>query len=489
MSIYTTCSDHNYNVIIKIKQLLEPIYFPSIIKYNSPKRLSRKRNRTLGKGVPMNQRGKLNVYMGLNIIVGLWICASGAIAAVNNQEFQYFIYFVILSVIAESYIIQVSEGKYISIGFAVGLAGILVFDPSIAASIIFLGTLLRIYNEEGVIYHVFNSSAKRRLFTSSAYAISACTASLSYQWIGIHSQFDKIYGYSATGILGAIGTYIFVNCVIFTLFKRITEGKEAKETLKEMNWIILNCLGIAPVGIILTIAFEKSGWLMMALILTPLVMARHSFKLYIDMKQQYFETIKTLSNALDAKDNYTNGHSMRVAELSVLIAKNMQMMPNHVEVIKTAAVLHDIGKIGISDAIINKPGRLDMSEIYEIRRHPEIGEQILRDVKALKKIAKIVKHHHERYDGNGYPDSLRGEEIPLESAIISVADAFDAMTSNRIYRLAMTEERAIEAICMDKGMQFHPEVVESFEACVGEFIARFAEKHEDEPAEDHEEVC
>lgn len=437
----------------------------------------------------MNQRAKLNAYMGLNIIVGLWICAGGAIAVVNNQEFQYFIYFSILSVTAESYIIQVSEGKYISIGFAVGLAGILVFDPSIAASIIFLGTLLRVYNEEGVIYHVFNSSIRRRLFTSSAYAISAFMASLLYQWVEVQNQFDKIYGYSPTGIIGTVIAYVFVNCIIFTIFKVFTEGKGTKTTLTKMKWIILNCLGMAPIGIIMTIAFEKSGWLMMALILTPLVMARHSFKLYIDMKQQYFETIKTLSNALDAKDNYTNGHSMRVAELSVLIANKMQMMPNHVEVIKTAAVLHDIGKIGISDAIINKPGRLDMSEIYEIRRHPEIGEQILKDVKALKKIAKIVKHHHERYDGNGYPDSLMGEEIPMESAIISVADAFDAMTSNRIYRLAMTEDRAIEAICIEKGMQFHPEVVEAFEQCVAEFIAGFAEKHEDQPVEGLEKIC
>lgn len=436
----------------------------------------------------MKQRAKLNSYMGLNIIMSLWICASGFVAVASNLEFQYFIYFAILSFIADSYSIQMCNRRHLSIGFAVGLTGMLVFEPSIAALMVFLGTLLRIYNEEGVIYHVFNSSFKRRLFTSSAYALSTFSGAFLYRWLELNSQFDKIYGYSPSGILGAVSIYILMNIVLFGLYQRLRDGGRFKDFLKEMKWIVFNCLGLAPIGILMTIAYEKRGWLMMVLILTPLVMARHSIKLYVDMKQQYFETIKTLSNALDAKDNYTNGHSMRVAELSVLIAGKMQMLPNHVEVIKTAAVLHDIGKIGISDAIINKPGRLDMSEIYEIRRHPEIGEQILRDVKALKKIAKIVKHHHERYDGNGYPDSLRGEAIPMESAIISVADAFDAMTSNRIYRLAMTEDRAIEAICSERGMQFHPDVVDAFELCVAEFIQSYAENWEEDPKGNREEV-
>lgn len=437
----------------------------------------------------MNQRGKLNSYMGLNIIMGLWICASGFVAAASNQEFQYFSYFAILFFIADSYSIQMCDGRYLSIGFAVGLTGILVFEPSIAALIVFLGTLLRIYNEEGVIYHVFNSDLSIRLFTSSVYAISTFGAAFLYRWLELSYQFDKIYGYSPSGIAGLVVAYIFINILLFGIYKRLTEGKPSKDIFKEMKWIVFNCLGLVPVGILMVIAYEKSGWLMMVLILTPLVMARHSIKLYVDMKQQYFETIKTLSNALDAKDNYTNGHSMRVADLSVLIAGKMQMLPNHVEVIKTAAVLHDIGKIGISDAIINKPGRLDMSEIYEIRRHPEIGEQILKDVKALKKIAKIVKHHHERYDGNGYPDSLMGDAIPVESAIISVADAFDAMTSNRIYRLALTEDRAIEAICSERGMQFHPDVVDAFELCVAEFIQRYGANEAEDTKGSREEIC
>ncbi len=229
----------------------------------------------------------------------------------------------------------------------------------------------------------------------------------------------------------------------------------------------------------LVFAYEKSGWIMVAVVLGLLIMARYAYKLYIDMKQQYFDTIKTLSNALDAKDNYTNGHSMRVADISEAIARQMGLRNCQIEMIKTAATLHDIGKIGISDAIINKPGNLEMNEIYEIRRHPEIGEQILKDVKALRKIAKIVKHHHERYDGNGYPDSLSADEIPLESAIISVADAYDAMTSNRIYRVAMSEMKAVEMIREERGLQFHPEVVDAFMQCSKELIIESFEINEE----------
>lgn len=417
----------------------------------------------------MSQTTKLNLYTGLNIIFGLLICSNGLIQLATTKSYQSIIFFVILSIISESFIIQITEDKYISTGFAVGLAGILTFSPSMAALIIFLGTLLKIYHEDGKYYHLLNSSVYKRVFNGSAYAIGAYLAGSIYQVVAQHFELGQFYGMSLIGLFLTITAYVTVNVLLFTILYAIIDQRAVRAILREMQWIIKNFIGISPLGIIMAIAYQRSGWFMVILILGPLIMARYSFKLYIDMKQQYFETIKTLSNALDAKDNYTNGHSIRVADISVAIANEMQMMPSQVETIKTAALLHDIGKIGIPDAIINKPGRLEMSEIYEIRRHPEIGEQILRDVRALKNIAKIVKHHHERYDGNGYPDSLIGDQIPIESAIIAVADAYDAMTSNRIYRMAMTYDRAIKIIADEKGMQFHPEVVESFLLCAHKF--------------------
>lgn len=429
----------------------------------------------------MSQSTKLNLYTGLNIILGLLICGIGLMQLFNTNNFQSIIFFVLLSIISESFIIQITEDKYISTGFAVGLAGILTFSPALSAIIIFLGTLLKVYHEDGVYYHPFNSSLYKRIFNGSAYAIGAFLSGSVYHGIARLLDFDKVYGMSVVGLLFSIVSYVSVNVILFTILYAIIDQRPIRIILKEMQWIIKNFIGISPIGIIMAIAYQKSGWFMVVLILGPLIMARYSFKLYIDMKQQYFETIKTLSNALDAKDNYTNGHSIRVAEISMAIGYKMSMLPNQVEVIKTAALLHDIGKIGIADAIINKPGRLEMSEIYEIRRHPEIGEQILKDVRALKDIAKIVKHHHERYDGNGYPDSLIGDQIPIESAIIAVADAYDAMTSNRIYRMAMTTERALKIIEEERGLQFHPEVVDAFMKCAHQFTV--------EEQESSEQIC
>ena len=427
----------------------------------------------------MSQTTKLNVYMGLNIIIGLLICGLGLVALGNTNNYPSVIFFIALSVISESFVIQISKDKLISMGFAVGLAAILTFSPPVAAIIIFIGSLLKVYSDEEARYHLFNSDLKQRLFNSSAYATGAYISGVIYHWVSQVFTFDRIYDMSLIGLTMTVLVYVCLNICLMAGLYAIQEEKPIQVLFQEMDWIVKNILGISPVGIIMALAFQKSGWFMVVLILGPLIMARYSFKLYIEMKQQYFETIKTLSNALDAKDNYTNGHSLRVAEISEAIARNMQMHPHQVETIKTAALLHDIGKIGIPDAIINKPGRLEMSEIYEIRRHPEIGEQILRDVKALRRIAKIVKHHHERYDGNGYPDSLRGDEIPIESAIIAVADAYDAMTSNRIYRMALTTEWALEAIQREKGLQFHPEVVAAFIKCSDQFAAEAAEYREE----------
>lgn len=432
----------------------------------------------MDKGVTMSQTTKLNLYTGLNIVIGLLICVVGLMQLSVTKSYQSIIFFAILSVISESFIIQISEDKYITTGFAVGIANILTFSPAMAAFVVFLGTLLKVYYEDGVYYHLLNSSIYKRVFNGSAYAIGAFIAGHVYSFTAMHVGVDRIYGMSALGLILTILVYAGINVMMFTLLYAIIDRKSISVIIKEMHWIIKNFIGISPLGIIMAIAYDRSGWFMVLLILGPLIMARYSFKLYIDMKQQYFETIKTLSNALDAKDNYTNGHSMRVADISVAIAHTMQMMPNQVETIKTAALLHDIGKIGIADAIINKPGKLEMSEIYEIRRHPEIGEQILKDVRALKNIAKIVKHHHERYDGNGYPDSLMGDQIPLESAIIAVADAYDAMTSNRIYRMAMTYERAVAIIRDERGMQFHPEVVDAFLKCAEKFQVSVEESSE-----------
>ncbi|WP_198153271.1 HD-GYP domain-containing protein [Thermotalea metallivorans] len=191
-------------------------------------------------------------------------------------------------------------------------------------------------------------------------------------------------------------------------------------------------------------------------------MARYSFILYMDMRHVYFETIKALANAVEAKDKYTIGHSYRVADYAVGIAEHMGFRQDTIDRIKTAAILHDIGKIGISDSILNKPGKLEDNEYFVIQKHPEIGAKILSEVDFLGDVSKIIKYHHERFDGKGYPEGLQGAEIPIEASILSVADAFDAMTSDRPYRKAMDQSTAMNILLKEAGVQFNPIVVKAF---------------------------
>jgi putative two-component system response regulator len=173
-------------------------------------------------------------------------------------------------------------------------------------------------------------------------------------------------------------------------------------------------------------------------------------------------SIIALARALEAKDSYTNGHSQRVAEYSVLIAKQMGLDNNAQEQIRITGQLHDIGKIGLRESILNKPGRLTDEEFEMMRNHPMVGSEILRPVVMDECVICGVRHHHERFDGKGYPDKLVGEQIPLEARILAVADTFDAMTTNRAYRTSLGYEKAVAEIERCSGTQFDPGVAAAF---------------------------
>lgn len=184
------------------------------------------------------------------------------------------------------------------------------------------------------------------------------------------------------------------------------------------------------------------------------------------LQQHYLDTIRSLARALEAKDPYTKGHSERVAEYAILVAKHLGRSEEEIMLLENLCVLHDIGKIGIPENILNKKSSLSEEEWRQIKRHPEIGEDILRHIEFLRPGMAIVRHHHERPDGKGYPQGLKEEEISLLASVVSVADAFDAMTSGRSYRKAFTREEAIAIIKKNAGSQFDSHVVDALAACI-----------------------
>jgi len=182
-----------------------------------------------------------------------------------------------------------------------------------------------------------------------------------------------------------------------------------------------------------------------------------------ELFQAYLDTINAVVNTLEARDPYTRGHTERVTLIAKSIARRMGIGNEALRIIELGALLHDVGKIGVTDAILQKPGPLDSEETQQIREHPEKGRRILSNIDYLKTAIPCVLHHHERYDGRGYPERLSGTRIPLPGRIIAVADAFDAMTSDRPYRRALTVRRAMAELRRHAGKQFDPKVVRVFQ--------------------------
>jgi response regulator RpfG family c-di-GMP phosphodiesterase len=180
------------------------------------------------------------------------------------------------------------------------------------------------------------------------------------------------------------------------------------------------------------------------------------------INSMYVRSIDALIKALEAKDLYTRGHSQRVTMYTVAIGKAMHLQQEQIELLRQATVLHDLGKIGVREVILNKPGRLTDEEFREITLHPEVATRILQPIPFFRPLLPMIRHHHERFDGRGYPAGLAGCNIPMESRIMAVADTFDAMTSTRAYRQALSLEAANEEILRCSGTQFDPEIVPVF---------------------------
>jgi response regulator RpfG family c-di-GMP phosphodiesterase len=191
-------------------------------------------------------------------------------------------------------------------------------------------------------------------------------------------------------------------------------------------------------------------------------MAIENTKLNQTILEAYKGTIKALAAAIDAKDHYTRGHSQRVMEYALLGGTSLSFSQEESEVLEYASTLHDIGKIGIADSILSKPAPLTYQEWKMIIRHPQIGADILNDVTFLEEARKLILHHHEMYDGNGYPAGLKYDEIPMGARLLAVADAFDTMTTDRAYRASLGIDHAIEELYRCSGTQFCPVAVKAF---------------------------
>lgn len=250
---------------------------------------------------------------------------------------------------------------------------------------------------------------------------------------------------------------------------RVNKSKPEKERVKELLVVPLvikdKRIGSLVVGSVSRVGQNDVD--LLTSIANSAAVAFDNALLYDTSKKYFFRTIDALIAAVEAKDKYTEGHSQRVSRYAEMIARHLGLPREQIEEIKIAGILHDVGKIGISDTILSKPGKLTEEEYAEIKLHPGISNRILYPVGFSDRTLKAIAFHHERYDGRGYPNGLAGDNISFEAQIIAVADAYDAMTTNRSYRSAMNRHAAVRELQLNKATQFNPLIVDTFIDIIG----------------------
>jgi hypothetical protein len=351
--------------------------------------------------------------------------------------------------------IRLPRGRaFIAVSSSLDYAAIALFGPPAAALIAVLSTVLT----QLVIYR---RPPYRVLFNICLFIVTIMAAGYAYRTFG-GPEADSLGEFMLPlGMCGLV--YFAVNTGAVSLVIGLSQKENPWRVWQSTYaWTLIHLIAFVPLGALIVVVFNVVGLPGVALFLLPLLLARYTFKLYTDMRQEHLDTVRALTSAIDASDPFTKGHSERVTSYSMAIARELGLSERRIEAIEYAGFLHDMGKVGLQHDILLKPDKLTEEEWKVMRTHPTIGAKIVSDLHFLKNARAVVLHHHERYDGKGYPTGIAGTDIPLEARIVKVADAFDAMMSDRPYRSSLGREKATEELRAGKGTEFDPDVVDVF---------------------------
>ncbi|MCR4402070.1 MAG: HD-GYP domain-containing protein [Firmicutes bacterium] len=401
------------------------------------------------------QRGRsslLTIYIlalaGIAVIVLLLVSSF-----LQTPWWRTLVFFGALSVVAECFPVPLPRGGAVSVSFATNFAAILLCGPG-AAWVASLDGLANVVRRR--------ASPERATFNVAQVIVTVGASGFAYQFSGGHIGFPQLPDDAMPMLFSAL-TYFLVNASLVTGVISVSEGTPFRVTWSgNISGVLRNYLALAPLGFLIGAAYPYIGMLGTTLFFIPLVLARYSFQEYMKMKELYAGTVRGLAAALEAKDKYTRGHSDRVAVYSAAIARQLHMGESEVEKVEYTGLLHDIGKIGVPDELLSKSGQLRTDEFQTIQQHPVTGARILSEISFLRDVAATIRCHHERLDGHGYPNGLTERDIPFHARILAVADAYDAMTSDRPYRRGYPPEEAVRRLLAGSGKQFDPEVVRAF---------------------------
>lgn len=400
---------------------------------------------------------------GLPLAAWAYVCgvvalAAGLIATSSFAKMQWGV----LAVLAMLFLICDSapallniERARVSLSFSASLASVVMLGPAGAAlvGLCALVTGQRLFAPE------------KRLFNGAQFALCGYAAGVVFQETGgdmIKLGKPGWVEHAIGPFLGALVTFVAVNLLLVGGILLLSRQATWRELLRESGQLAVGCLGYGMFGLLIAGLWDAVGPSSAILVLLPLFIARWAFEQTQAQQQAHAATLAALCQAVETKDYYTRGHSERVSRGSVMIAQEIGMRTDRVEAIRYAGMLHDVGKLGVPTKVLQKSGSLTEEEFAAIQLHPMRGWEIVKEIGFLDEALAGIMHHHEKMNGRGYPMGLAGEEIPEFARVISVADAFDSMTSTRSYRAARTIGEAVEELRRGAGDHFDPAIVEAF---------------------------
>ncbi|MEW6726501.1 MAG: HD-GYP domain-containing protein [Bacillota bacterium] len=361
----------------------------------------------------------------------------------------------VISFLGEFKSIRIALEHEITVAFAIHIAAAIYFGTAFALVVAAVGSIL--------IDMIGRRGFKKLFFNVGQYSISVWATGFVFfalKQSGSHTHLNLEQDFLA--ILASCLAYFIFNWVLVLTIVALAARTRLRNVLSNhFRAQIFHFAALTPIAILLVLLYDQNP-LSIILLALPLLMTHNSLTQYVMVIEQARESIELLSDTIDERDRYTASHSKRVAEYARMIAEEMGLKTRNIEEIYMAGRVHDLGKIAIPDAILLKNGCLTNEELAVIKAHPKTSFFLLSRIKMYEQAAKLALHHHERLDGKGYPTGLKEESIPLGSRILAVADSYDAMTTDRPYRQALSQEQALSELERHKGTQFDPEVVEAF---------------------------
>ncbi|MGA2512203.1 MAG: HD-GYP domain-containing protein [Candidatus Limnocylindrales bacterium] len=377
----------------------------------------------------------------------------GAIFAypIPSSHWPEVVFWIALAIVGSSLAVRMPDGSVVDVSFAPIVAAMSLGGPALAGWVALVGvTQPRELRRQAPWYGVV---ANHATITGPAVA-SAFALTL------VPSRSNPLVDFAAT--FGAACLFFSLNSLLTAAFVSAREGESLSRLVRVDAGAYASMLALAPVAWLMAQMFDVAPWAVL-LFIVPVYTTRLAYQQFVEVREMFTETIRSLAGAVDRRDPFTGNHSRQVQTIAMDLGRAMKVSDADLEALEWGGLLHDIGKIGIRDAVLLKPGRLTRDERIIMNSHPVLGAEIIAPVRKLAPELPIIRHHHEWFNGSGYPDRLVGNDIPKLARILHVADSFEAMTAARPYRMTpLTLDEALAELHKFRGIQFDPDVVDAF---------------------------